>query len=127
MTKQWGPHYGFAILRQQILESPHADVIADAISSKTNSVLDYQQNLADRLEEARVKRERFVKEKAAQKQRSKRKTSRPLPPGDDKSELKRDESAHTQAQSELVALGQLTGCAVWIPSNDQGGSTAEKT
>ena len=33
---------------------------------------------------------------------------------------KRDVSAHTKAQSERIGLGKLTGCAVWMASNDQG-------
>ncbi len=38
----------------------------------------------------------------------------------EQSESKRESSAHTKAQSELVALGRITGCSVWIASNDQG-------
>jgi len=37
----------------------------------------------------------------------------------DKSESKRDTSAHTKTQSERVSLGRITGCSVWIASNDQ--------
>jgi hypothetical protein len=120
MTQQWGPRYGWAILNQQVLESPHADAVATAISSKPNSILDYQQNLADRLEEARVKREGFAKNKA-RKTRPIRKIPPPeqLELEDDKPESKRDTSAHTKAQSELVTLGRITGCSVWIASNDQ--------
>jgi hypothetical protein len=61
MTQQWGPRYGWAILNQQVLESPHADIVAKAISSKPNALQDYQQNLVNGLEEARIKRERFAK------------------------------------------------------------------
>ena len=119
MTQQWGPHYGWAILNQQLLESPNADVIARAISSKPNAILDYQQNLTDRLEQARVKRE--VAKGRARKQRPFKKLPAPeeLELENDKSESKRDTSAHTKAQSELVSLGRITGCSVWIASNDQ--------
>jgi hypothetical protein len=57
LTQQWGPRYGYGILNQQALESPLADSVAKAITTKPNSILDYQRNLADRLEEARVKRD----------------------------------------------------------------------
>jgi hypothetical protein len=33
---------------------------------------------------------------------------------------KRDVSAHTKAQRERIGLGKLTGCAVWVASNEQG-------
>lgn len=119
MTQQWGPHYGWAILNQQLLESPNADVIARAISSKPNAILDYQKNLTDRLEQARVKRE--VAKGRARKQHPFKKLPAPeeLELENDKSESKRDTSAHTKAQSELVSLGRITGCSVWIASNDQ--------
>lgn len=119
MTQQWGPRYGWAILNQQVLESPHADVIAKAISCKPNSILEYQQNLADRLEEARIKRE-LTKGKA-RKDRRLKKIPAPerLELENDKPESKRDTSAHTKAQGELVSLGRITGCSVWIASNDQ--------
>jgi hypothetical protein len=117
MTQQWG--YGLAILNQQVLESPHADIVAKAISSKPNAIQDYQQNLVDRLEEARVKRERFAQDKT-RKGRPPRKLPTPEQLEDEKPESKRDTSAHTKAQSELIALGRITGCSVWIASNDQG-------
>jgi hypothetical protein len=126
MTQQWGPRYGWAILNQQVLESPHADVIAKAISSKPNALLEYQQNLFDRLEEARIKRERFTKDKT-RRGRPPKKVTDPLEFEDEKPESKRDSSAHTKAQSELVMLGRITGCSVWIASNDQGRKYGGKT
>ena len=39
---------------------------------------------------------------------------------EERAESKRDASAHTKAQSELIALGRITGCTVWIASNDRG-------
>ena len=120
MTQQWGPRYGWAILNQQVLESPHADVITKEISSKPNALQEYQQRLIDRLEEACIKRERFTKDKP-RKGRPPKKLPTPeqLELADEKPESKRDTSAHTKAQSELVTLGRITGCSVWIASNDQ--------
>jgi hypothetical protein len=40
---------------------------------------------------------------------------------------KRDASAHTKAQSELITLGKITGCSVWIASSDQGQTYAGKS
>jgi len=41
LTHKWGPHYGWAILNQQVLGSPEAEVVANAISSKINAIEDY--------------------------------------------------------------------------------------
>ncbi len=120
LTQQWGPRYGWAILNQQVLESPHADAVVKAITSKPNALSDYQQNLPTELENARLKREQ-----SAQRKRSRGRPPKvPAPPQqpeleEEKPASKRDASEHTKAQSELITLGRITGCSVWIASNDQ--------
>jgi hypothetical protein len=57
LTEEWGPRYGWAILNQQILESPKADILVRAITSKPNALSDYHQALPEQLDEARLKRE----------------------------------------------------------------------
>lgn len=127
LTQQWGPRYGWAILNQQVLESPHADTIVRVISAKPNSIQDYQQNLDDRLEEARVKREQLAKSKPRRRRAQKEPPVQELVElADEKPESKHDASAHIKAQSELIALGRITGCSVWIASNDQGKSYGGK-
>jgi len=121
LTEEWGPKYGWAILNQQVLESPNADIVAHAITSRPNALADYQRALAERLDEARLKREQAA-------QRRPRRAHPPLTPSvteqlelqDEPVISKRDVSAHTKAQSELITLGKITGCSVWIASNDQG-------
>jgi hypothetical protein len=121
LTQQWGPRYGWEVLNQRVLESPGSDVVVNAFASRPNALTEYQQSLPDRLDEARIRRGREVL----------RKPHRGRPPKvpeqpqsveieDDHAESKRDSSAHTKAQSELVLLGRITGCSVWVASNDQG-------
>jgi hypothetical protein len=127
LTEEWGPRYGWAILNQQVLESPNADIVARAITSRPNALADYQRALAERLDEARLKREQAT-------QRGPRRARPPITPSvteqlelrDEPVISKRDASAHTKAQSELISLGKITGCSVWIASNDQGRTYAGK-
>jgi hypothetical protein len=127
LTKQWGPRYGWAVLNQQVLESPIADVIAKAITLKTNALQYYQQNLNDRLEEATIKREILAKNKSRRGRPSKKSLIvEKIVLKDEIHESKRDSSAHTKTQSDLVTLGRTTGCSVWIASNDQGRSYGGK-
>lgn len=120
LTQQWGPRYGWAILNQQVLESPNSDIVAKAITSKPNALAEYQQTLSERLNEARARREQFVQRKPhrGRPPKTPRKPHQ-LELEDDRAESTRDSSAHTKTQSELVALGRITGCSVWIASNDQ--------
>src|SRR5215216_6406067 len=40
---------------------------------------------------------------------------------------KREASAHTKALSELITLGKITGCSVWIAADNQGRTTAGRS
>jgi hypothetical protein len=123
LTQQWGPRYGWAILNQQVLESPNADTVARAITSRPNGLTEFQQSLADRLEEARVKREQGAHRRTRSDHPPRTALApKQLRPEEGPDESKRDASAHTKAQSQLVTLGRITGCSVWIASNDQGRS-----
>ena len=120
LMQQWGTKYGFRILNQEVLESPGSDVVVNAFASRPNALDEYQQTLSDRLDEARVRREQG----AQQEPKRGRPPKVPEQPEqteieDDHAESKRDSSAHTKAQSELVSLARITGCSVWIASNDQ--------
>jgi hypothetical protein len=128
LTEEWGPRYGWEILQQKVLESPNADIVVRAITSKSNALSDYQHDLTERLDEARLKREQ-----AAQR-RPRRDRPPNTPSAVEQLELpdepvisKRDASAHTKAQSELITLGKIIGCSVWIASNDQGRTYAGKS
>ena len=120
LTREWGTRYGVGILNQSALESPSADVIAKAITAKPNALEEYQQDLSVPLEEAKLRREQ-----ASQRKRPcGRPTSLPIKSTqlelvDEPPISKRDASEHTKAQSELIELGRITGCSVWIASNDK--------
>jgi len=127
LTQQWGPRYGWAILNQQALESPHADIVLRAISARPNALTEYQQHLQASLEQARLKREQANQHKPGRGRPPK------LPPPPEKIEIeedrlfsKRDASIHTKAQSELITLGRITGCSVWVASNDQRKNTGRR-
>ena len=121
LTDLWGHRYGWGILNQQVIESPHADSIIQALTSQPNSLSNYQENIQAYIQEAKTKREQ-----ASQAKRKRgRPPKEPMVPEqpeleEEKPVSKRDESAHTKAQSELVTLGKITGCSVWIATNDQG-------
>ena len=120
LTQQWGPRYGWAILNQQALESPHADIVLRAIAARPNALTEYQQNLQTSLEEARLKREQANQHKPRPGRPPKSPTQpKKIEIEEDKLFSKRDASIHTEAQSELITLGRITGCSVWIASNDQ--------
>lgn len=127
LIREWGPRYGWEILHQRVLESPNSDVIVNAITSRPNALQEYQQDLLDRLDEARVRRDTTVRGKPVKtKTRQPRKEPAPALTDDKSPDSKRDSSAHTKAQNELVLLGKITGCSVWIASNDQSRQYAGK-
>jgi hypothetical protein len=128
LTEEWGPNYGWAILNQQILESPHADTVVRAITSKPNALSEYHHALAEQLEAARLKREQ-----AAQRP-PRRARPADMPSAEEQLELqdepvvsKRDATAHTKALSELITLGKIAGCSVWIAADNQGRTIAGRS
>jgi hypothetical protein len=128
LTEEWGPNYGWAILNQQILESPHADTVVRAITSKPNALSEYHHALAEQLEAARLKREQ-----AAQRP-PRRARPADMPSVEEQLELqdepvvsKRDATAHTKALSELITLGKIAGCSVWIAADNQGRTIAGRS
>jgi len=119
LTNTWGPNFGWGILNQQILEGKAAEIIVNAIKTRPNSLNEYQVHLETYfLEEALLEREQAKKGK-------KRKVQLVLKPQvlieepEESAPSKKEESVHTKAQGELIALGKITGCSVWIASNDQ--------
>ena len=120
LTELWGPRYGWGILNQQVIESPQADCIIEAFNSRLNQLSDYKENIQSYLLEAKVRRVTAHRAKRKPGRPPKRpKTTKQLELDDEQRISKRDDSAHTRAQSELIALGKVTGCSVWIARNDQ--------
>ncbi len=127
LTAKWGPKYGWGILNQQLLEGQDAEMVVSAIAQQPNSIASVRETLPGLLEAAKVQRSASAKKRA-----------RHLPAGAAKGALKlhsdgavnlmlREEppvsagesSLHTKAQSEIVQLGQIVGCSVWVAANDQ--------
>lgn len=120
LMEQWGTKYGFRILNQEVLESPASDVVVNAFEEGPNAIDDFQQTLAERLDEARLRREQNAQTKPCGGRSSKvRRVPRQRDTDEDIPSCKKDTSAHTKTQSELVTLGRITGSSVWIASNDQ--------
>lgn len=64
LTEEWGPRYGGDILPQKVLESPNADIVIRAITSKPDALADYQHDLAERFDAARRTREQAAQRRS---------------------------------------------------------------
>ncbi|MFQ6112912.1 MAG: hypothetical protein ACE5NG_02355 [bacterium] len=114
LTSAWGPRYGWGILNQQILTDEPAETIIKAIRSRPNSLDSIESNIEQLLAEAKQQKEIMPQEK--------RKRGRPRKEdlqAKDVFETKEEESAHSKAQAALIRLAKITGCSVWIASNDR--------
>jgi hypothetical protein len=120
LTKLWGTSYGWGILNQGVIASPNSDLIVKNFLSTPNGLEQFNLNIDILLEQARLAR-------AISAQKTPRHSKRrkgPTPyiesfPEEENSVSKRDRSEHTKLQSELVNLGKITSCSVWLAANDQ--------
>jgi hypothetical protein len=121
LTSVWGPRYGWGILNQQLLTDQIADLIVKAIRSRPNSLSKIESNIEQLLREAYEQRQIKSIQKG-KRGRPKRKSKEPifLPVTQQVFETKAEESAHSKAQSALIKLGKISGCSIWIASNDRG-------
>jgi len=115
LTLAWGTKYGWGILTQRILENDQAETLISAITSRPNSLAQIETNLATLLLDAKQERELLPKQKKSIEAKSKEKV---LPPTEE-FESKDEESLHSQAESALIRLGKVTGCSVFVASNDR--------
>jgi len=127
LTGQWGPNYGWGIQGQRLIEGADAKFLAEAITDQPNSVTQAKRDMEELL--ARAKESR--RETPAKKRRRKKVRARRVPGTrsvrEKSAAVIREEppstagesSLHTTAQSELVQLGRLVNCKVWVASNDQ--------
>jgi len=123
LTAAWGPIYGWGILNQQLLEGEVASKIVSALKTAPNSI-DYKERLSEKLEAAAAERsaEQQKPSKGVLKPQlhSKPKTGiEPLAETEEQPTPK-EASAHHKTQATLKTIGKLTGCSVWIASNDKG-------
>ena len=123
LTSVWGPTYGWGILNQQLLEGDVAEKLVSAIKTAPNSVEYFKEHLASELDAAEVQRKSKGKGPIKQppKQLAKEvraKIAAELPVLDEQPTPK-EASAHHRTQDTLKRLGKITGCSVWIASNDK--------
>ena len=119
LTRVWGPKYGWGILNQQVLESPYADSIINAIEGTPNNLNKFRQQILELLEEAKHAREQQEKTPLKRQKRVKKKIADTIIFEEDVKFTLKDQSTHTKIQGQLVQLGKITGSAIWVASNDQ--------
>lgn len=127
LTAKWGPKYGWGILNQQLLEGKDAEMVVLAITQQPNSVSSVRESLPELLEAARRQRCESANRRARHLQVLGPKGGHKTHSDGAVSLMLREEppaspgesSLHTKAQSEIVQLGQIVGCSVWVAANDQ--------
>jgi hypothetical protein len=119
LTRIWGPTYGYGILNQNVIEPADAKPIIRAIQQRENALEDYQNNLAMYLDAARSKRQQVEDHTPRRGRPPKVEKVHPQEAESESPPIPEDESTHTRAQAELIALGKATGCSVWIATNDR--------
>lgn len=116
LTAEWGITYGWGIRNQQLLQDSAADTIISIIQSQPNDLSFIQSNLGELKNEAEAAR----KGKAIPKKRGRPRKADVKPEQPQKvTTSKQEESEHIKAQNGLIQLGKITGCSVWIASNDR--------
>ena len=114
LTSAWGPRYGWGILNQQVLPEPAADTISKAIRTRPNSLSAVMSNIDQLRAEAKRREEIVGKQKKRPGLREE-----PESKATEAGETAEEDSAHSKTQATLITLGKITGCAVWIASNDR--------
>jgi len=121
LISTWGTRYGLGILNQQIMPEHASEVIISAIESCHNDLADVRENLDRLLEEARDRRNALLANRQHRRSAAgKGVDTTTVVPEPFPEETRETESLHLRAQHALVQLGRITGCSVWIASNDQG-------
>jgi len=116
LISAWGTTYGWGIRNQQLLQDKPAETIISIIQSHPNDLSFIQSRLGGLKDEAEAAR----KAKALPKKRGRpRKTEAEPEEFEKATTTKREESEHIKSQSGLIQLGKITGCSVWIASNDR--------
>jgi hypothetical protein len=117
LTSAWGPTYGWGILNQNLLVEKAANTIINAIRSRLNDLDEVQGKLEEYLDQANQQRQRRPKQKRERKGPEWGEVS--VPVTEEVPSTKAEESAHAKIQNALIQLGRITGCSVWIASNDR--------
>lgn len=124
LTSVWGPTYGWGILNQQVLDGDVAEKLLSAVKAAPNRIDYFREHLAEKLEEAGAYRKSSLKPTVKRGRNGPtagtqpKVVTPPLFPFDEKPTPK-EASAHHKTQDTLKRLGKVTGCSVWIASNDK--------
>jgi len=138
LISAWGTNYGWGILNQQALPDNSANIIINNVKRQPNAMLNYIENLDELLKEAKQKREIAIveqKNKIPGKRGRKPKSNaisessldvqgngEDVETADNGSAVtttNEEESNHTKAQYLLINAGKISGCSVWVASNDR--------
>lgn len=111
-----GTSYGMCILNQTVLPDGPADTILQVINSQQNDLNRIIENIDLYLKVAKTARAQ--PEKTHTPEDIHNDVGAVPAEGEDKFPEAED-SLHSKYQSLLVMLGKVTGCSVWIASNDQ--------
>jgi len=117
MSSAAGASYGMYILNQTLLPDGPADTILQVINSKQNDLNAIGRNLDHYLGIAKNDQEQPEKTIAQPADTASNGSVPPLEAEDKSSDT--EDSIHSKYQNLLVMLGKITGCSVWIASNDQ--------
>jgi hypothetical protein len=122
LVSKWGNSYGWGILNQQIITNSEAEKIISMFTSRPNNIVQTELNLEQLLQEAEQERKNNSVVKRAKKVRFKVETEPTL-----ERFTAEEDSTHSKAQNALIKLGRITGCSVWVASNDRNRSFHGKT
>ena len=118
LMSAWGNSYGWGILNQRILSDSPAEKIIGAFAERPNNLDKTKSDIEPLLCEAKQQREVSPEKKTARRISLKTQTE----PALEISIPEEEDSAHSKAQNALIKLGKITGCSVWIASNDKNRS-----
>jgi hypothetical protein len=115
LTESWGTRYGWAILNQMAVTGDSARQLLDEVRKQPNSLKETISKLDILIDQAAALRKKApVPSKAVISNASKVELS------SETVGSKSEETEHTRYQQALIRLGKITGCAVWVATNDHG-------
>lgn len=120
LVSEWGNSYGWGILNQQLITDLPAEKIMSEFTSRPNTLVQTQSNI-----------EQFLEEADQQRRNTSTKKVKRLPERVGELQVEKpsseEDSDHSKAQNALIELGRITGCSVWVASNDRNRSFNGKT
>jgi hypothetical protein len=119
ITSEWGLGYGWGIVNQWVLPETSSQAIISSIISRPNDLGKFQEDIDTYIDESnQIRGKKFNKKIIKIEHKEKKKIEQ-----DDEAVAEKpteqDESTHSETQRALIKLGKITGCSVWIASNDR--------